>query len=219
MFIGHFALGLGAKRFVPAVSLGTLFLAVKFADLLWPTLVLLGVEYFEISPGITTVTPLDFVSYPYSHSLVMSLLWAALFAGVYFATNRKRQYAAMILAVLVFSHWCLDFVTHRPDMPITVGGDLRVGLGLWHSLPATLLVEMSLFILAIYMYLKSTKAKNKVGTYAFWGLIVFLTLINFANLFGPPPPDSNTVAWSAQALWIVVAWGYWIDHNRMASNA
>ena len=161
MFIGHFAVGLGAKRFVPAVSLGTLFLAVQFADLLWPTLVLLGVERVEIAPGITTVTPIDFVSYPYSHSLVMALLWAALFGGVYFFANRKRHFAALILAALVLSHWLLDVATHRPDMPLTIGGDLRIGLGLWNSMPATVVVEMGMFIVGIYLYVKSTKATNR----------------------------------------------------------
>ncbi|MFK7844623.1 MAG: hypothetical protein AB8G77_04925 [Rhodothermales bacterium] len=214
MFIGHYAFGLGAKRFVPAVSLGTLFLAVQFADLLWPTLLFLGIEHVEIAPGITTVTPLDFVSYPYSHSLVMALLWGALFGGVYFLVNRKRHFAAFILAVLVVSHWLLDVVTHRPDMPLTIGGDQYIGLGLWNSLPATIAVEMGMFIIGIYLYVKSTKASDRTGKYAFWGLIVFLTIANFGNLFGPLPPSVTAIAWSAQALWLVVVWGYWIDRHR-----
>ena len=214
MFIGHYALGFGAKRFVPMVSLGTLFLAVQFADLLWPTFLLLGIERLEIVPGITTVTPLDFVSYPYSHSLVMALLWAVLFGGVYFLGNRKRLYAALILAALVVSHWLLDVATHRPDMPLSIGGDARIGLGLWNSLPATIVVEMGMFILGIYLYVKSTKAKDRIGQYAFWGLAVFLTIVYFGNLFGPLPPSPAAVGWSAQGLWLVVLWGYWIDQHR-----
>jgi hypothetical protein len=73
MFIGHFAIGFAAKRAAPVVSLGTLFLACQLADLVWPTLVLAGVERFEIRPGITVVTPFDFVHYPWSHSLVALL--------------------------------------------------------------------------------------------------------------------------------------------------
>ena len=214
MFIGHFALGLGAKRFVPAVSLGTLFLAVQFADLLWPTLVLLGIEHVKIAPGITAVTPLDFVSYPYSHSLVMLTLWGALFGGVYFLANRKRRVAALMLAVLVLSHWLLDFATHRPDMPLTIGGDQRLGLGLWHSLPATIIIEGGLFLSGIYLYVNATKATDRIGTFAFWGLTGFLTLTYLGNLFGPPPPSAIAVAWSAEALWLIVIWGYWIDKHR-----
>ncbi len=214
MFIGHFAVGLGAKRIVPAVSLGTLFLSVQLADLIWPTLVLLGIEYFEIVPGITAYTPLDFIHYPYSHSLVMSLLWSVLFGGIYLLTRRKALAAAGILALLVFSHWVLDAASHRPDMPITITGDYRVGLGLWESVGWTIAVEMSMFVAGIYLYISATKAKDRIGTYAFWGLIAFLALINLGNAFGPPPPNITAVAWSAEALWLVVAWGYWVDRHR-----
>jgi hypothetical protein len=65
MFIGHFGVGFGAKKLVPEVSLGILFIAVQFLDLLWPTLLLLDVEHVVISPGITKSTPLDFTDIPY----------------------------------------------------------------------------------------------------------------------------------------------------------
>ncbi len=219
MFIGHYAIGLGAKRFAPAVSLGTFFLAVQFADLLWPTLVLLGVENFEIEPGITAVTPLNFTHYPYSHSMVMLLVWSILFAGVYYLVRGRRVVAAGVLAFSVFSHWLLDVATHRPDMPITVGGTQRIGLGLWDSLPATLVIELGLFAAGVYLYTKSTRATDRVGTYAFWGLIAFLVVIHLGNLFGPPPPSVDAVAWSAQGLWLVVLWGYWVDKHRAVASA
>src|SRR5437899_1454997 len=119
MFLGHFGLGLAAKRAAPAVSLGALFAAAQFADLLWPTLVLLGVEQVRVQPGITAVTPLDFVSYPYSHSLLMLCVWGAAFGGIYVALRRARPKVGVILALLVVSHWFLDLVVHRRDMPIT----------------------------------------------------------------------------------------------------
>ena len=218
MFIGHFAVGLGAKRFVPAVSLGTLFLAVQFADLLWPVLVLTGLEYFMIKPGITVVTPLDFIHYPWSHSLLMSIVWAILFAGIYLFAKRGKIQAAMIVGFLVLSHWLLDFASHRPDMPLMPGGDLKVGLGLWFSMPATMIVEGLLFIAGIYLYLTTTRATDRTGIFAFWGLIGFLALINVGNMFGPPPPNVEAVAWSAMALWLVIAWGYWIDRHRTVAQ-
>src|ERR1700736_4865435 len=108
MFIGHFGLGFGAKRAVPAVSLGALFAASQFADLLWPTLVLAGVEEVSVRPGITVVTPLDFVSYPFSHSLLMLCVWGVAFGIIYAALRRLRPHVAVTIAVLVVSHWVLD---------------------------------------------------------------------------------------------------------------
>jgi uncharacterized membrane protein len=215
MFIGHFAVAFAAKRVAPEVSLGTLFLAAQLADLVWPTLVLLGVERFEIRPGITAVTPLDFVHYPYSHSLVGMALWALALAAVYFAVRRRAR-AALILAAVVLSHWLLDFATHRPDMPLTIGGSERFGLGLWHSVGATAAVEGALFALCLWIYVRATRARDRVGRWALVGLIAFLVVIYVANLFGPPPPSVAAVAWSAQAIWLLVAWGYWIDRHRSA---
>lgn len=215
MFIGHYAVGLGAKRVAPAVSLGTLFLAAQFADLLWPTLVLLGIEQLEIDPGATAATPLDFVSYPYSHSLVMLVVWALLLAAVYLFAAHGKARAAAVIAVVVLSHWVLDVVAHRPDMPVTVGGELRLGLGLWNYPAATLAVETAMLAAGVYLYLKTTRAIDRTGLYAFWALIIFLALVNLANMLGPPPPSVAAVAWSAEAMWLLVAWGYWIDRHRV----
>jgi hypothetical protein len=215
MFIGHLAVGLAAKRVLPTVSLGTLFLSVQFADLLWPTFVLLGFESFTIQPGITVVTPLDFVNYPYSHSLIMSFVWALVFSMTYWAINRSKIYTVVILGVLVLSHWILDFVSHRADMPLTVWGEKMVGLGLWNSLPGTMFVEITMFIIGVVLYLKSTQSLDSVGRYSFWILVMFLLVIYLGNIFGPLPPSTNAVAWSAQAIWLLVAWGYWIDRHRI----
>lgn len=214
MFIGHFAVGFGVKRAVPSVSLGSLFLACQLADLLWPNFVLLGLERFEIDPGNTAFTPLDFVSYPYSHSLVALLGWGLAFAVLYRLVRRGTWAAALTLIAVVLSHWILDVVSHRPDMPITLRGPERLGLGLWNSVPATLAVELALLAIGVALYLRATVARDRTGSIALWSLVGFLLVINFANLFGPPPPSVMAVAWSAQAVWLLVAWGYWIDRHR-----
>jgi hypothetical protein len=216
MFIGHFALAFAAKRVAPSVSLGTLFLAVQLADLVWPSFVLLGLERVEVAPGITAVTPLDFVSYPYSHSLLALALWGALFAGIHWVIHRRGGVVPWLIAALVLSHWLLDWLTHRPDMPILIGGGPLVGLGLWNSIPGTVLVETALFLAGVALYARATRALDRTGSYAFWGLVAFLLLVSVANLMGPPPPSPLAVAWVAQSIWLLVLWGYWIDRHRAA---
>jgi hypothetical protein len=215
MFLGHFGVGFGAKRAARGVSLGTLFAACQLADLLWPTLVLFGIERFKIRPGITVVTPLDFVSYPYSHSLVALSAWGVLFGALYALINRSRVAAATTLVVVVVSHWVLDVLVHRPDMPVTVSGTMRLGFGLWNSVPGTLIAELSMFTAGVGLYARQTTARDRIGSVAFGSLVGFLLVVFFLNIFGPPPPSVGVVAWSAEAMWLLVIWGYWVDRHRM----
>jgi uncharacterized membrane protein YhaH (DUF805 family) len=215
MFIGHFALGFGAKRIAPAVSLGTFFLAAQLADLLWPTFLLLGLEQVVIRPGDTAVTPLSFVSYPYSHSLIALLGWGALFAVLYAIARRGKIAAAVLLGLTVVSHWVLDVIVHRPDLPLTLHGRDRIGLGLWNSVPATLILELLLFFAGVALYARSTMPVGRTGRWSFLLLVGFLLGIYLMNLFGPPPPSVNAVAWTTQAMWLLVLWGHWIDRHRV----
>ena len=213
MFIGHFAVALGAKKIVPSASLGTTFLAAQFADLLWPTFVLLGLESFAIRPGATVVTPLEFVSYPYSHSLLALIVWGVVI-GLLFRGRQRRSAAIAALAVIVVSHWVLDVVTHKPDMPLAFDGP-RFGLGLWNSRAATVVIEGALFSAGVGIYATATRARDRAGALGLWALVGFLIVVYFVNLFGPPPPSVAAVVWSAQAMWLLVAWGYWTDRHRM----
>jgi hypothetical protein len=218
MFIGHFAVAFAAKRAAPELSLGTLFLAAQLADLVWPTLVLLGIETFSIRPGITAVTPLDFTRYPYSHSLVGMAAWGAGLGMIYFAFKRRLS-TTLVLFAVVLSHWVLDFVSHRPDLPLTLTGAERYGLGLWHSRIATLAVEGPLFAACVWIYVRATRRVDSTGRWALIGLVAFLAVVYLANIFGPPPPGVAAVAWAAQAIWLLVAWGYWIDRHRTNSGS
>ena len=215
MFLGHFGVGFGAKAAAPKTSLGTLFLAAQFIDLLWPSLLLVGLETVEIAPGITKVTPLDFTHYPITHSLVAVLVWAALFAGVYYLLKRYPK-GAWICGLAVISHWVLDALTHRPDLPLVPGGAARIGLGLWNSLPATLVVELAIFAVGVGLYLRATRAADPIGSIALWALVGFLLLVYFGNIFGTLPPSVTALAWVAQAQWLLVIWAYWIDRHRRA---
>ncbi len=218
MFLGHFAVGFGAKAIAPRASLGTLFLAAQFIDLLWPTLLLLGVEQVRIVPGLTVVTPLDFTHYPVSHSLLAVLLWGAALALVY-GWRRGDWRTAGVLGALVPSHWLLDLLVHRPDLPLLPVGGPLLGFGLWSSLGATLALELSLFALGLWLYLRTTLACDAVGSRALWGLAGLLLLIYLGNLFGAPPPDAKAIAWVGHAQWLLVAWGYWLDRHRSLRRA
>ncbi|HXZ58740.1 MAG TPA: hypothetical protein VEG26_01050 [Steroidobacteraceae bacterium] len=218
MFIGHYALGFGSKRLAPSVSLGALFLACQWADLLWPTLVMAGLESFTIRPGITAVTPLDFQHYPYSHSLLALLLWGTVLALIYRAVRGSPLRGAVVLGALVVSHWLLDVIVHRPDLPLAPGTRLRLGLGLWNSIPATLAVEFGLYAVGVCLYWKATVARDRTGSVAFWALVTFLAVVQVANVFGPPPPSVGAVTASAQAMWLLVAWGYWVDRHRKPAD-
>lgn len=216
MFIGHFGVGIGAKAAAPKTSLGTLILSAQLVDLVWPTLLLLGWEQVEIRPGATVVTPLDFVSYPFTHSLLAAFLWGALAGGIYYAV-RKYPRGALTVGLLVLSHWVLDFLTHRPDLPLLPGGS-AYGLGLWNSLVGTVVVETALFAAGIWLYLRTTRSRDRTGVWAFWGLIAFLAVVHLANLFGPPPPDVSSIAWAGHLMWLFVPWGFWIDRHREARH-
>ena len=219
MFLGHFALAFGAKRLAPTVSLGTLFLACQLADLLWPTFLLFGLERVEIDPGNTVVTPLNFVSYPYSHSLVMLIAWSVVFAVAYLALKGASAIrAATIVGALVFSHFVLDLIMHRPDLPSTVGGATKLGFGLWNHPGATLAVESAMFLLLTAVYMSATRARDAVGRAGLWALIVVLVAIYFAALYGPPPPNTNAIAVAGHLTWLFVIWAYWIDRHRAATR-
>ena len=218
MFIGHFGVGFGSKAAAPKTSLGTLFLASQFVDLLWPTLLLVGAERVRIVPGITKVTPLDFEYYPISHSLLAVFGWAVLFALVYQAIKRYPR-GAVVLGLVVVSHWLLDLIVHRPDLPLVPGSSVKVGFDLWASLPGTLVVEMAIFVVGVALYLRKTVARGAVGTWALWVLIIFLVAVYLSNLFGPPPPNVEALAWVGQSQWLLVLWGYWVDRHRTVRDS
>lgn len=214
MFIGHFAVGFAAKRVAPRASLATLFAAVQLADILWPIFVAAGLEEVRIKPGDTPFTPLEFSSYPYSHSLIALAGWGLLFGAVYVAGMRVGVRALFLMAALVVSHWLLDFVSHRPDMPIVPGG-AKYGLGLWYSIPGTIVVESMMFVASLWVYVRVTRARDAAGRWAFVSLIVLLGIAYVANILSGPPPSVEAI-WIAglagAAVTLVLSW--WADSHR-----
>lgn len=200
MFIGHFALGLVASRSDKQLPLGTAVVASQLPDALWPYFLLAGVETVSIVPGDTAMTPLRFDSYPFSHSLVMVAAWGIAAALLYRATGRSSR-ASWLIAALAVSHWVLDFVTHRPDLPLTPWSLSKMGLGLWNSVVATVMIEGLMFAGAVAFYVR-----GRTPSRGLWALIGLLALTYVANVVGPPPPSVNAIAASMVALVPLVWW-------------
>ena len=213
MFLGHFATAYAAKRLAPRTSLGTLFAAAELPDLVWPWLVLAGVESATIAPGDTAFTPLRFDEYPLSHSLLTVAVWGAAFGAVHF-WRRRRLVDALVLAALAVGHWGLDFVSHGPDMPLWPGGP-RLGLGLWNSVTATILVELAMLAAGLRLAASATRARDRLGRWGFAGLGALLLLIYAANVASPPPPSMEAVGWVGAVGGILfVALAAWVDRHR-----
>ena len=213
MFIGHVAVGFAAKRAAPRTSLGLLVGAPLFADLLWPIFLLLGWEHMELDPNPPNpFLSLAFASYPIAHSLLTLTGWALAAAGLYWAAM-KYPAGALWIGIGVVSHWVLDFVTHRPDMPLWPGGP-KAGLGLWNSVPATIAVEGVMFAAALWIYVRTTRPGDGVGRWAFVTFVVLLLVIYAANAMSPAPPSKSAVAWVTLSLWLLPLWAGWFDRHR-----
>ena len=217
MFLGHFGVGFGAKTLQPRVSLGTLFLAAQLADLVWPTLLLLGVERVSIVPHATATNAFSFIYYPFTHSLVGELV-AGLLLGLAYWLLRRNGRTAVLVGLLVPSHWLLDVVVHIPDLPLYPGTSPLLGLGLWNHVALTQVVEFTLLGAGLWLYTWHTKARNKAGSYGLVGLVAFLVLVHVGSLLSPPPASVGALGWSGQLFWLIILLAYWVDRNREVSG-
>jgi len=211
MFIGHYGVALGGKRAVPRLSLGLLFLAVQFLDVLFAIFVLLGIEKMKIVHGFTPYNPYDLYWMPYTHSLVGALFWSALVGWIgWVAASRmppgQRRIAALVLGGAVFSHFVLDVPMHTPDMPLWPGtGAPKIGLGLWNHRDAAILAELAVLAAGGWIYLRASRPKSRfarAGTIAFAVLLVAMTV---ATPFQPDPKSPAAFAVTALAAYVGIA--------------
>ncbi|MEZ5363037.1 MAG: hypothetical protein R2748_12030 [Bryobacterales bacterium] len=211
MFLGHIGVGLAAKKAAPRVSLGWLIAAPTLLDLLWPIFLLVGWESVRIDRTATVVTPLDFASYPISHSLAASIGWGVLLATIHRLAT--RQPGSLVVGALVPSHWVLDWIVHRPDLPLYPGG-AKYGLGLWNSVPATIAAEAAFFGIGVWLYARSARAETRGGCWGFWAFIAFPVVVYAANLAGPPPESAAQIATVGLAMWLFPLWAWAFDQRR-----
>jgi hypothetical protein len=213
MFLGHFGVALAAKRVAPRTSLATLIAASSFIDLVWPILLLAGVERVRIDPGGAPFLRFEFESYPISHSALVVLGWAVAFGAAYLWRTGYRT-GALVTGALVASHWLLDFSTHVPDLALWPGGP-KAGLGLWRSTSATLVVELAIFFGGLAIYLSATRARSAAGRWGFAGFIAMLLVTYAGSVFGGAPPSVTAVGVAGiigSAL--TIAWAAWADRGR-----
>jgi hypothetical protein len=213
MFVGHYAVGLAAKKFAPRTSLGVLIAAPILLDLLWPIFLLVGWEQVSIEPNTNPFLRLYFDSYPISHGLVAVIAWATLFASIYFGVARYLA-GAIVIWIGVVSHWLLDLVVHRPDLPLYVGSSRLFGFALWNHRWITMAVELVIFAIGVALYLFSTRAKDKIGNFAFWAFVLVLLAFYGFAAFGPPPKSVKQLAIAALFAWLFVPWAWWFDAHR-----
>ena len=213
MFLGHYGIAFAAKRVAPRTSLGALAFAAQFLDELWPILLLLGIEQVRIVPGLMAANPLNFVYYPFSHSLVMAIVWGVVIGGIYSAKTRYNR-GALIVGLLVVSHWLLDVPMHRPDLPLWPGASSpKLGWGWRNSIAVSTIVELTIFAAGISVYASSTRARDRIGSWGLWAYVIVLAGLFFASN-GPPPPSERALAWMALAIWLFVPWAWWVDKHR-----
>lgn len=214
MFLGHYGVAFAAKRAAPRTSLGLLVLAGEFLDELWPVLLLLGVEQVRIVPGLMIMSPLEFVSYPWSHSLLMALVWGIVVGAVYFAF-RKYGRGSLVLGALVVSHWFLDLPVHQKDLPLWPSdASPKFGWGLWNLPVLTYIIEFTIFLAGVSAYTRITRPLDRIGRWGWWIYVALLAILYVASN-GPPPPSVNALAWTSMGIWLFIPFAWWIDRHRV----
>jgi membrane-bound metal-dependent hydrolase YbcI (DUF457 family) len=214
MFVGHFAVGLAAKRIAPAISLGNLVLAAMLADLLWCLFMIAGIEHVQFRHAMGAGNYFQASDIAWSHSLLMDAVWGALLGAAYFL-RRGSPRGAWILFAAVLSHWVLDWIAHRPDMPLAPGIHSYFGLGLWSSIPATILIEGGFWLATVILYARTFPSKSRAGIFAYWTVVALLTLAWYGNISGPPPRDPHAAPYVSLALFsLAVAWAYGMNRLR-----
>lgn len=206
MFIGHYAPAFAARGLTSeAPKLGTLFVAAQLVDLAFFAFVILGVEHLRLVPGITAMNPMDLYDMPYTHSLLGTFAFSAVF-GIWVFWRARNLVAASWAALVVLSHWLLDFLVHRPDLTLA-GGHEKFGLGLWNAPMIEIPLELGITLLAFWFYISRTKGPIVPPII----LIVVMLAFQAINWFGPPPTEAGagmalTALFAYGVMTVLAAW-------------
>ena len=220
MFVGHYGPSFAIKALRPAIPLWLLFIAVQLVDVAWAVLILLGVEKVRIVPGITASNPLDLYYMPYTHSLVAAVFWSvAVAVFVWLLPRAAIRAAAVWVGAAVFSHWVLDLLVHRPDLPL-YDDTMKVGLGLWNYPAVALALEGALLFGGMILYLRVTKPINTIGRVGLPVFGIVMLAIQSYIFFGPPPASPAAAAVTALVSYLVfAALAEWLTRQRSHAAA
>jgi uncharacterized membrane protein len=219
MIVGHFAVGLILKRVDKSLPSGLLFIATQLSDIIFGFTSLVGIEKINIVPGINAATSIEYTFYPYSHSLLATLIWAALIALIFLIVPVKsslsKSKTALVMATAVLSHFLLDFIVHNPDLDILGNGAYKIGLGLWNYTYVSYAVESLLLLAGLLVYLRSTKSSTLSGKYGMPALTIILLILSAVVTFMSAPSSVQTGTIMLMAIYLsTIAAAFWLDRKR-----
>ncbi len=207
MFVGHYAAALAAKSIEPRARFWTYAGACQLMDIGWSTLVMSDVEKMRVDPSLPG-SALDLYFMPYTHSLPGAAAWSlgAAVLGRYLLRLPWR--AAAMVGLVVFSHWILDLLVHRPDLALWFGGP-KVGLGLWNYPLAEMALELGLVAVAggAWIARRKQEARQAWPVIAYMG---FLTALQMAASLSPNSDDPVKGGALALAVYLLATGLAWL---------
>jgi hypothetical protein len=219
LFIGHYAVAYALRPIEKRLSLGWLFIAVMLVDILWSGFILLGIEQARILEHPAIAVPYEFISYPFSHSLLAAFFWAGLtfvlLRWIPLADGTTKVRVATVMAIAVLSHWFCDFLVHEPELPLWSNA-IKVGLGLWDYPLVAYVLEALMFIVGVGIYLRNTRGRTFGGR---WGMVIFAAMLfllfTLTTFGGGVPPGMTTAAVIGIVMQIAFAViAGWLDGKR-----
>ena len=207
MFAGHVGAALALGRIERRMNVGVLVTAALLLDgVLW-LFVLVGWESVSIPADFARTHQPEFV-FPYSHGLFAGLLWSALAgaAGLlaHAHLSRSKWRAAALISAAVFSHWLLDALVHRAELPLTGAASPTIGLGLWNAMPIALTIEAAIVVAGVYLFMRGS-ALSRTRSFALAAMSLSLLAFTIVGMtIAPPPPSAFAMAGSSLVTLVLV---------------
>ena len=215
MLTGHYGPAFIIKAIDKKVALWMLFIAVQVPDIFWGTFILTCIEKARLNTELLS-NPLELYYMPYSHGLLSSLIYSllAVVLLLLFPYFRKNKASAWWIGAAIFSHWVLDFLSHRPDLPV-IGNTMKIGLGLWNYPLAAVIVEGGIFLGGAIWYAVKSGGFKRTATWVFWLFISLSLVMSSVRELIMSPVNINSVAVSALCFYVFATLViYYVEKNE-----